>query len=582
MDTPTPPKSDAPPPEFEALLARLNRALRSIAPALRRRGLWIVFGALGGLLGGTVVAATTETPPPAKRFYKATTVMRLTGSGGAPSASNPVRWGLRQAQKVVASDAYRDAVASATGRSPKLIRNHLLSVAYQDTAILELTAVTADRAEAVSIATHAGEELQGALEKNMIEQSPAARSREMLRAIDVFTGLLNTDYEEAGPEKRIEIEKQLELLEGARRAVLSTRHEGLQIAPTFEMVRKPTAVAINSRAYINRWWAASTNVGIPNVRSSASLADVGAGNSDGDLTAQRLIAETKFPDPTKPPPVQPISLGLLAGLVMGLSGVVLGEAWDDRIRDTSHALRATGLQQISGIPHLTQKQVRAMLTGSRDDVPEAVDRALVRYREAATLLLAQMDVASRRAGAPDRGHRRAPIIVITSTTPAEGKTTTTAALARAIGDGGFDVLAVDGDYYRHGLRKALRPIPSFVGTGGPESTRHDHVDYLEDNDAHHAGPSSATAARLIRSVRGLADRYDVILIDSPPLLSTTDPIEYLQYADAAVLVVRIDVTVASSAQQAANTILRNHLVAPGIIVNGVPSTPFDRHSNDDG
>lgn len=582
MHSATPPESDGSADRFDAQLARLNRALRTIAPALRRRGLWIVFGALGGLIGGLLVAATTPTPTVTKRYFKATAVLSLVRPGSAPPGSDAVRWSLQQAQLTIASDAYREAVGAEAGRSTKTVRNHVLSVAYQDTATVDLTAVTKDRGEAVQLAYHAANELNDAIARRLGQRGDAsARLRQgQLELLDAVIEQLHLDASNADPTERARIEQSIDEMERRRRRVLASGSTDGASPPEFAITSMPEAIAINSRAYMSRWWAASHSVGVPRVGDSASLADVGAGRGDGTAASRRVLSETDLPVPTKPHPLQPISLGLLAGLVMGLSGVVLGEAWDDRIHDIEHAERATGLESLAGIPHLTQRDIRALFTMDGATDRPRVDRARTRYREAAAVLATQLGLDPRhrpQAPAPT------PILVVTSSTPGDGKTTTTAALAHALADTGLDVLAVDGDYHKRSLRRLVRPIPSFVDPDAATATRHERVWYLDDPaSADRQATSSVIAGRLMRRARRLAGDFDVVIFDAPPVLATTDAVEYLQYADTALMVVRIDQTMTDAAQPAANAVLRHSRTRPELIVVDVPTTPLDRHTDDGG
>lgn len=585
MDTPTPPDTDDSTVPLDALLARLNRALRSIAPALRRRGLWIVFGAIGGLIGGVLVAANAKAPTVPKRYYKATAVLRLVKPGTTPPGADPILWSLQEAQLTIASDPYRKAVASETGRSTKTIRNHVLGIAYLDTATVELTAVTKDREDAVQIAYHAADQLGDQIAERIGERhgSASSRQRDRIEVVDTLIAGIEEEIPSAEGARLEQLEEGVDELQQRRRRMIASGGGQDTVPPEFELVSVPDAIPINSRGYYTRWWTASHTVGVPKVGMSASLADVGSGRSDGVKATQRLLEETRLPTPTRPHPLQPISLGLLAGLVMGLSGVVLGEAWDDRIRDAAHAARATGMQPLVSIPHLTQRNIRALLnTDAEDTLRPRVEEARVRYQEAATLLATRLGLDPwHHLDAPER----TPIVVVTSSAPADGKSTTTAALGRALGRLGLDVLAVDGDYHRRSLRKLLRPIPSFVDPAAPARTRTENVWYLDDPEAtDRRAVSSAIAARLIQRARRLADEgvHDIVLFDAPPVLATTDAVDYLEHADAAVVVVRIDQTVSEAAQQAANLILRHGPPTPELLVVDVPTTPLDRHSNDGG
>ncbi len=563
-------------------MARLNRALRSIAPALRRRGLWIVFGALGGLIGGVMVAATSKPPPPAKRYYKATAIVTLDDPGETAPGVDPVRWALQQAQITAATDPYRQAVANESGFSAKTIRNHVIAVAFQDTATIEITAITADADESVRMAYVAANELDEAIAERL--EGPGvdddAERLQYLQLADLFEEQLNENAGSAEGAELQRIEEQLAELERIRDRLVAGESLRLETTPTFAITSMPEPIAINSRAYHTRWSTATHSVGVPRIARTTSLADVGSGQADRASVSGRILDETRFPTPTEPHPLQPISLGLLAGLVMGLSGVVLGEAWDERIHDIAHAERATGMETLVAVPHLARRNIRALVTPNGESTAARVVRARVRYGEAATML------ATKLGGPPPTGPTPLPpprCVVVPWRPPPDATPTTTAALVRALGDTGLRVLAVDGDYHQRDLRRLLRPIPSFVDPEAPVATRHDRVSYLDEPaTADRRGASSTIAGRLVHRAARLVADHDVIVFDAPPVLATVDALEYLAYADLAIMIVRVDRTATDAAEQAANTILRHSRNRPEMIVVDVPTTPFDRHSDDGG
>ncbi len=563
-----------------------------MAGALRRRGLWLVFGALGGLVGGTLIAVTSKPTVTYKRYYKATATMTLETPATTAKATDPVRWSLQLAQLAMASDDYRRAVADETGVSPSYVKNHVMAIAYDDTASLDITVVTTEAEHAAQIAYHAAMQLTDAITQDVTMGKLARWSDydESIRSVDTLIAALRAKLPDASGDERAQITTDLAAAR-AQRALLHESRRGTTITPpTFRLASRPEPIRINSRAYYRRWLLASSDVGAPRIRTGASLASVSNSDSASQTeVAQSLIADTKIPEEHPPPPIQPIALGLLAGLVMGISGVVLGEAWDDRIHDSIHATRTTGMNVIVEIPRLSARRLRALVGGEPTTGDPKVDDARFRYREAAWVIATELgldpriDAEDRQAAERDAGPRRAPMVLVTSTSPSEGKTTSTAAIADALAFLGFKVLAVDGDYHHRSLRKLLRPIPSFVDPEAPAETRTERVWHMDDpSSADRKATSSAIVARLVRRADAQREHFDVILLDTPPVLSTTDAIEYLQYADAAVLIVRLDQSLAQACEHTANTILRHGMVIPGMIVTDVPAGAIDQLQTPDG
>lgn len=588
------PMPSGPATEASIRIRRLGHSLHSIAGALRRRGLWLVFGALGGLIGGLLVATSATAPITYKRYYKATSVLRVETPAVTIRQVDPIPWSLQLAQMTVAGDAYRLAVATESGLSTKAIKNHLISIANDDTATLELTAVTTQADTAEQIAYHAAMQLN----RSMVDDVESRRSsyasgvNESLASVNRLIDALRDQLDVATGRKRVEVQKNLEAAQNQARLLREERQGLTTTAPTFVVTSLPTAIRINAHAYFTRWSLANNDLGIPRIKAKASLANVATDDVLGQQAVRAsLIGDTEFPEPHVPPKIQPISLGLLAGLLMGLSGVVLGEAWDERIHDSVHARRTTGLDVIVEIPRLSPRRLRALVEDPASVDPKVAD-AQIRYQEAAWVIASSLRIdprqklaeTARRDGSPRPPEdHRAPIVLVTSTTPSEGKTTSTAALASALGSLGFSVLAVDGDYHHRSLRKLLRPIPSFVDPDAPATTKVEGVWHLDDPaSADRKITSSTIVARLIRRADAQRGNFDIILLDTPPVLATTDAIEYLQYADAAVLIVRLEQTLADACEQTVNTILRRDMVIPGMIVTDVPRAAIDQHLDSGG
>ena len=566
--------------------------LHAAAGALRRRGTWLVFGAIGGLIGGSIVAASAKAPVAYNRYYKATSILSLKEPAASTAVTNPVQWSLVLAQLTITSDAYRKAVASETGVTSAFVKNHLISIASEATASLSLTAITSDREAAVLIAYHAAQELSAAIKRDLRQRQAdeAGGINSQLDKINRLIWSLRDQYEAASGADRASIKDNLGHAQRLAHDLRVARDTAKVNPPHFVLTSPPEAIQINSKAFYLRWSIASDDLGLPNINAMNTIGGpVSQAAANQENTSAVLQNDTDVPHPSAPPPIQPIAIGLLAGLAMGLSGVVLGEAWDDRIHDSIEAARVTGIGVIVEIPILSKRRVRELATPASESTHPKVVDAKIRYREAAWVIATKLGVEPRPGAlshvpttSPD-APRRAPVILVTSTTPAEGKTTSTAALATALGGLGFTVLAVDGDYHHRSLRKQLRPIPSFLDDEAPAETPIDGVWHMDDPaSAEHRVSSSTIVARLVKRVERERENFDIILIDTPPMLATTDAVEYLQYADAAVMIVRLDQTPAPACELTATLILRHGMAVPGVIATGVPRMVIDRYTDPDG
>jgi Mrp family chromosome partitioning ATPase len=162
--------------------------------------------------------------------------------------------------------------------------------------------------------------------------------------------------------------------------------------------------------------------------------------------------------------------------------------------------------------------------------------------------------------------------MVTSPEPGEGKTTCTANLAAVFAEAGYSVLAVNCDFRRPALHRSF---------GIADEPRRVHETSLPGvkvvtnvlSDAA-ANPSQFVAAQrqVIAAARG---RFDVILLDTAPLLTANDAVELVGSADVVLLVARAERSRFDSAARSVD--LLNRLDAP---LGGVVLTATKAAAND--
>ena len=188
---------------------------------------------------------------------------------------------------------------------------------------------------------------------------------------------------------------------------------------------------------------------------------------------------------------------------------------------------------------------------------------------------------SRGAGAPK-------ILLIASAMPKEGKSSTVLALGRMMASCGKSVVIVDCDLHRGRLRHAcdsgfgLGLLDFLGGDAGLEDVI--HCDRLSPASIIPAGRHRHTAPDLIGSrpmqqlLAQLSERFDLVLLDSAPLLATSDTRNLCRLADRTVLVVRWNVTPQSSVSTALRQILESGGNVAGCVLTRVSLRRYSRYS----
>ncbi len=174
-------------------------------------------------------------------------------------------------------------------------------------------------------------------------------------------------------------------------------------------------------------------------------------------------------------------------------------------------------------------------------------------------------------------------ILITSTAPGEGKTTVSVNLAMAISkEIHRKAILIDGDLRKPSIR--LEQSRNRKGLSDYLSNRTPLTEILMNSQMENlriimAGPSTNKSSELIGSKRmeellkSLSESGDstYILIDSPPIIATTEPTVLSKMVDGIILVVRADRIPRESIRRAVKSIDRQKII--GVVFNQIDMKP---------
>ena len=171
-------------------------------------------------------------------------------------------------------------------------------------------------------------------------------------------------------------------------------------------------------------------------------------------------------------------------------------------------------------------------------------------REAYNLLRTNLMFATKR------NDRNARVIGVTSSVHGEGKSLTIINLAYSIAESGRKVILVECDLRLPTLRKKLG-LPKttglsnlLAGINSEKATLHKDV-LIKGFDVVQAGDIPPNPSELLGSVAftnlvdNLAESYDVVLLDLPPIGEVSDALVVSKATDGLVIVVRNDYTISS-------------------------------------
>lgn len=299
-------------------------------------------------------------------------------------------------------------------------------------------------------------------------------------------------------------------------------------------------------------------------RFKQTSADQGLEHSDA-----RIVSSSAIPTQQSSPDVRRnLMLGLLLAIGAGVAAVLLAERLDQGLVTAEDVERRLDMPHLGAIPHL------ASVTDERDVVPVdfVLDKPLSSFAEAFRALRASLLYA--RLGEPIQ------ILAVTSALPDEGKTTTAVALGRSAAQAGSRVCVVDCDLRRRNVNRLLGvdPEKGLLDVLSGQVTVEDVL--LIDERSGAAFLPLAKSAFTPKDVFGspamerllstLRSKFDLIILDTAPVLAVADTRVIATRADAVLFLTRWRKT----AQKAVEAGLKT-LSTAGAHVAGVALTQVD-------
>jgi capsular exopolysaccharide synthesis family protein len=305
----------------------------------------------------------------------------------------------------------------------------------------------------------------------------------------------------------------------------------------------------------------------------------------------RIIDAARTPtSPSSPNIPRNLTLAFIVGLVGGVMLAFIQEAMDNTLRTPEQIQAISSLPSLGFIP-LEAQLSKGMLLSLTSDVLRGSSDSAMSSEEAARagLIVLQNKPFSEMAesyralrtsillsslGAPPK------VILVTSPLPQEGKTTTAMNCAAALAQQGSRVLLIDADMRRPRIASALN-LDSTVGlsnllTGSaPLEDVVQAVPQVPNLFAIASGPIPPHPAELLGSdlmeqhLAVLRERFDHIVIDSPPALSVTDAVMLSARVDSVLIVVFAGRTRKEALRRVRELFTQVNARLMGVVVNGV-------------
>lgn len=280
--------------------------------------------------------------------------------------------------------------------------------------------------------------------------------------------------------------------------------------------------------------------------------------------SQPVTLKVLSPAVTPSSPIAPdllryLGLALAVGLVVGVGIALARDVLDHTVRDADEVEDRTGLIVLGTVPHELPRERLPAGTHPRSARAEA-------YRQIRTSLLTT-----------DGGHLPR-LTLITSATTGEGKTSIATNVATVFTRAGHRVALVDADLRRPQVADALG-LPAGAGLTDVLSGRIDLAAALVHRDDGRlailtsgpipANPSEALGGLAMEEVLGkLVEEYELVIVDTPPVLPVTDALVLAPKVDGVVLVARLDHVTRERLRRAQAALARVGGRTLGVVANG--------------
>ncbi|MDH6186002.1 polysaccharide biosynthesis tyrosine autokinase [Polaromonas sp. CG_23.6] len=328
-----------------------------------------------------------------------------------------------------------------------------------------------------------------------------------------------------------------------------------------DLLRLTRDVRVNSELYLNL------------LTSSQQLRLV----KEGKVGNVRVVDAPVVPERSiKPQRAQILAISGVLGLLLGMGLAFLRNSLRPGIKDPADIESATGLHVFATVPHsVEQDKLSKLIKGQAQGthllaVTHPEDPGVESLRSLRTALqFAMLDARNN-------------IVLFTGPTPGIGKSFTSANFAAVMGAGGKRVLLIDADMRKghlhqfFGMKRGHGLSELITGTRALADVVHRAV--VPNLDLITTGTMPPNPAELLMStatlqlLQDLSAQYDLVLIDTPPVLAVSDTQVLAPHAGTVFLVARAEVTALGELQESTKRLGQIGVPVKGVVFNDLDTS----------
>jgi capsular exopolysaccharide synthesis family protein len=257
-----------------------------------------------------------------------------------------------------------------------------------------------------------------------------------------------------------------------------------------------------------------------------------------------------------------IAMGLLGGLIAGLGLAFLLDLTDKRVRYADQITSGLGLTILGVVPEIRR---------AKGETPSA--------EEAAQVIEAFRTIRLNLSHTMTDGRG---VLTISSPSPGDGKSLVASNLALSFAESGYRTLLIDGDTRRGELHRTFgqerRPGLLDHLTGELEladllrKTSHPMLSLITAGSRKRNGPELLGGALMRELISTMREKFDVVIVDSPPLGAGIDPFVLATLSGNMILVMRSGATERDLAEAKLQIVDQLPIRLIGAVLNDVRSS----------
>ncbi|WDF34275.1 polysaccharide biosynthesis tyrosine autokinase [Arthrobacter agilis] len=288
-----------------------------------------------------------------------------------------------------------------------------------------------------------------------------------------------------------------------------------------------------------------------------------SGSPDADTRLNVVAGPTSDDNPVSPRETLNYGLGLLIGLALGVGLVILRARGDEAVYSADELEAVSGLKLLGTVPAVQQAERTPISAAARRSIHfEAL-------RNLRTTLHFRSDSEALRT------------IAVTSTSVGDGASTVAFSLAAACAEAGHRTLLVETDLRDPQLSRMLetgeeRGLSDVLGgdadlRGVVTPSAQDGLWLLTAGSASERAPELLGSAEMKLALDEAKDLFDIVILDTAPLLPFADSRTICALADGVITVARYGRSNPAALKAAAETLHLVDATVLGVVFNAVPA-----------